>query len=93
MSQLQGLIAVMRDTRRLLALPENDFSWSSWEDQQAALTEIDEHIDALERGAVPNLSVLFLPTGPVQEVSVSSGWAQEFVRLAERFDHEIAKVT
>jgi hypothetical protein len=93
MSQLQGLIAVMRDTRRLLALPENDFAWSPWEDQQAALKEIDEHIDALKRGSVPDLSVLFLPTGPVQEVSVSSGWGEEFLRLAERFDHEIAKVT
>lgn len=93
MSQLQGLIAVMRDTRRLLALPENDFAWSSWKDQQAALAEVDEHIHTLERGSVPNLSVLFLPTGPIQEVSVSSGWGEEFLQLAERFDHEIAKVT
>ena len=90
MSQFQALIDVMREARRLLALPENDFSWSSWKDQQAALAEIDEHIDILERGSLPNLSALFLPTGPIQEVSLSSGWGEEFLRLAERFDRELA---
>ena len=93
MRSLQGLIAVMRDARKLLALPENDFTWSSWEDREAALAEVDEHIATLERGSVPNLSVLFLPTGPIQEVSLSSGWGAEFLSLAERFDHEIVKVT
>ena len=93
MKPLQGLIAVMRDARRLLALPENDFTWSSWEDREAALAEVDEHIATLERGSVPNLSVLFLPTGPIQEVSLSSGWGAAFLSLADRFDREIAKVT
>ena len=93
MSRLQDLIAVMRDARKLLALPENDFTWSSWEDQRAALAEMDDHIASLERGSVPGLSVLFLPTGPIQEVSLSSGWGEEFLRLAERFDQEIARVT
>lgn len=93
MPSLQGLIDVMRETRRLLSLPENDFAWSSWKDQQAALAEIDEHIDTLQRGSVPNMAVLFAPTGPIQEVSVSSGWGEAFLRLAERFDNESAKVT
>jgi len=31
---------------------------------------------------------LFAPTGPIQEVSLSSGWGQEFLELAERFDKE-----
>ena len=92
MRSLQGLIAVMRDARDLLARPDNDFAWSSWEDREAALAEVDEHIATLERGSVPDLSVLFLPTGPIQEVSLSSGWGSEFLSLAERFDREIAKL-
>jgi hypothetical protein len=32
------------------------------------------------------MAVLFLPTGPVQEVSLSGGWGDEFVALADRFD-------
>jgi ferredoxin len=33
-----------------------------------------------------DLSVLFAPTGPIQEVGVSSGWGEAFLELAERFD-------
>jgi hypothetical protein len=32
------------------------------------------------------MSVLFAPTGPIREVSLSSGWAEESLALAERFD-------
>jgi hypothetical protein len=35
--------------------------------------------------------VLFLPTGPIQEVSLSSGWAQEFLDLADRYDQAVAE--
>jgi hypothetical protein len=38
------------------------------------------------------LSVLFAPTGPVQEVSVSSGWGDEFLILANEFDAALAEV-
>jgi hypothetical protein len=39
---------------------------------------------------VPDIEVLFAPTGPIQEVSMSSGWSREFLRLAERFDEAYA---
>jgi hypothetical protein len=29
---------------------------------------------------------LFLPTGPLQELAISSGWGAEFLRLADRYD-------
>ena len=90
MSDLTGLISVLQETRALLALPTNDFSWSSWPDQAAALREIDSIIHQLQSGIVQNMAILFAPTGPIQEVSVSSGWGQEFLALAERFDREFA---
>lgn len=83
------LIAVLREARELLARPDNDFAWSSWEDATAALREIDGFISRIEVGDMPERSaieLLFLPTGPIQEVSVSSGWGQQFLRLADRFD-------
>ncbi|HEX8181606.1 MAG TPA: hypothetical protein VF525_18845 [Pyrinomonadaceae bacterium] len=36
------------------------------------------------------MEVLFAPTGPMQEVSLSSGWGEEFLALAERFDEAMA---
>jgi hypothetical protein len=86
---LQNLIAVLSIARKLLAKPENDFIWSSWEGSSDALEEIDGLLAQLEAGDRPwrgSLEILFLPTGPIQEVSVSSGWGHEFLELANRFD-------
>ena len=88
MKRVQKLIKVLRQARVLLALESNDFSWSSWKDQNHAISEIDSIITSLENGSLPEIGVLFAPTGPIQEVSLSSGWAQEFLDLAELFDKE-----
>jgi hypothetical protein len=84
-----ALLAVLRDTRLLLARPENDFTWSSWENAAAALREIDALIALVANGALPDrrhLAALFAPTGPIQEVSVNSGWSELFLELAARLD-------
>jgi hypothetical protein len=33
-----------------------------------------------------DLSILFAPTGSIQEVSLSSGWGDEFIYLSMDFD-------
>ena len=88
MEHLQKLITVLKEARAFLALEGNDFSWSSWRDQDHAISEIDSIIAALENGSVPEIGFLFAPTGPIQEVSLSSGWGHEFLELAEQFDKE-----
>jgi hypothetical protein len=96
MPSLSKLIFVFEETRRLLALPENDFTWSSWENKEAALDEIDGVLSALRSGSLPaesTLEVLFAPTGPVQEVSLSSGWGDDFVRLSALFDEAMSNET
>jgi hypothetical protein len=88
-NKFDNLVTVLREARTLLAWPDNDFSWSSWEDTEAAIREIDELRLRVESGSLPprlELEVLFAPTGPIQEVSISSGWGQVFLRLADRFD-------
>jgi ADP-ribose pyrophosphatase YjhB (NUDIX family) len=87
------LVNVLRETKSLLALPQNDFAWSSWSDQQAALDALDGFITAVETDApfdLSNLNLLFAPTGDIQEVSISSGWGKIFCAVAERFDRAIA---
>ena len=88
MEHLQKLITVLKEARALLAMESNDFLWSSWRDQNQAIAEIDSIITALENGSVPDIRVLFAPTGPIQEVSLSSGWGSEFLELAAQFDKE-----
>lgn len=77
---------VLLEARALLARPDNNFDWSWWRDAQEALRAVDRQIAALERGWPAAARELFAPTGPMQEVSISSGWADEFLALAERFD-------
>lgn len=89
MSAREELIEVLHLTREALAHQDNDFTWSSWEDMPAALAELDRHIATLRAGeTVPrlDLDILFAATGDVGEVALSSGWADAYMRLAERFD-------
>jgi hypothetical protein len=91
----QALMDVLREVRARLALPDNEFMWSSWEDADAALAEVDGLIEWLEAGVLPDrfaISVLFLPTGPIQEVAISSGWGDDFLVLADRYDAAEARV-
>ena len=85
----RALADVLREARAWLARPDNDFLWSSWEDADDALREVDGLIGAIERGRPFSrfqANVLFLPTGPIQEVSLSSGWGDEFLAIAARWD-------
>ena len=91
----QDLLDILRESRVLLSQPGNDFSWSSWESSTAALVELDQRIAAIEAGQLPerlDLAVLYAATGPMQEVSVNSGWALEFLAIAARFDQVAQQV-
>ena len=84
----EALLNVLDDVRALLALPDNDYSWSSFADAGAAQAEL-EGLRAGVAAGDPDLftlRVLFAPTGPIQEVSLSSGWGREFLAVADRFD-------
>ncbi|GAA2393759.1 hypothetical protein [Dactylosporangium salmoneum] len=90
----EALLAVLADLHASLARQGNDYSWSPFPDVDAALQEVDELSAAVRAGDPPllTLRVLFAPTGPIQEVSLSSGWAGEFLVLADRFDAAVAGV-
>src|SRR5215212_1104859 len=93
MPQIAELLSVLEAARRLLAADNNDFTWSSWQDSDDALSEIDTLLAELRSGVAPTaltLHGLFAPTGPIQEVSLSSGWGDAFIELAERFDAAMA---
>jgi hypothetical protein len=93
MPSATALLSVMEEARELLAADDNDFNWSSWQGRDDALDEIDTLLAELRSGTLPStlaLRVLFAPTGPIQEVSLSSGWGDAFVELAKRFDDAMA---
>jgi hypothetical protein len=94
MSSTSELLDVVREARALMGHPDNDFTWSSLAGTQAAMRELDDIITRLEHGrlpARPQLDVLFAATGPIQEVSLQSGWSQQFRDLARRYDDAAAR--
>ena len=89
------LITVLQEAATVIQLPENDFSWSSWEDATTALAEIqgiERQINNDDFSRLFDLSVIFAPTGPMQELSLSSGWGDLFLKLAERYDEAEKKL-
>ena len=83
------LLEVLRSLVELLSLPDNDFAWSSWSGRDVAVSEVESIIALIESGKLPDrvrVAVLFAPTGPAQEVSLSSGWADVFLKVAELYD-------
>jgi hypothetical protein len=59
------------------------------------MREFDAFITQIESGDTSrrsDLELLFAPTGSIQEVSISSGWSQEFLALSARFDAVIKRV-
>jgi hypothetical protein len=92
---MEELIGVFLRAREALSHPDNDFSWSSWNGPDDAVREIDQIIAKLLAGTLPDdfeMKVLFAATGPMQEVSLSSGWGQDFLKLADDFDSALAHV-
>jgi len=93
-ADIPALLDILSEVRTFLARPENDFGWSSWEDAEAALEEVDGLIASLRAGDLPDtltMHVLFTVAGPIQEVSLNSGWGNRFLELAERFDEAMGE--
>jgi len=89
------LIKILNTTREFLLRPENDYPYSGWDDVQIALEEFDALVELLKKNDLPNklkLTILFAPTGPIQELSNRSGGGEEFTSLANDFDTALANV-
>ena len=85
----ESLVDVLEDVKRFVARPENEFIWSGWQNQSEALAVIDAYIARVKVGeetCARDLDLLFAPTGQLQELSLSSGWADEYIVLASRYD-------
>ncbi len=77
-----------------IAQPDTDVCWSGYDTPEEAIAELRELIDGIRvpspaRRTVRKISLLFLPTGAIQEIAISSGWGNTYLALAERMDHAL----
>jgi hypothetical protein len=87
------LMSILDEVISLISLEQNDFSWSSWSGVQAALDDIEIYREMIGKNdfrCIPALQIVFAPTGPLQELSISSGWGDRFLVIADRFDRAVA---
>jgi hypothetical protein len=85
-----SLIDVLKRCRELTSASQ-DADWA-----HAGVSEIvavlGRAIEAIEVGREPNrreLTLLFAPTGDLQETSMANGWAEDYLALSARFDELI----
>jgi hypothetical protein len=83
-------MSVLADVLRIVETEPQDVGWASaWDEAGDMVSDLRDHLSRLQRGdtsRMPELNALFLPTGPLQEVSISSGWGSRYLDLADRFD-------
>ncbi|MFD1930029.1 MULTISPECIES: hypothetical protein [Nonomuraea] len=92
---MEELAQVLDDVLGIVTASEQDTIWAGkWDTGDEMIRELRDHAARLRRGdgsTLGGLEFLFLPTGPLQEVSISSGWGDQFLDLAERFDRARAR--
>lgn len=86
------LKSVLEDLNTHLGKSEESlYSTHSLADIKNILVKLISQIENGEKLDVRELSVLFLPTGSLQEISIDSDWAEEFLEISSRFDESIGK--
>lgn len=68
---------------------QTDVIWSRYETPQELIDDLDAKIVKLRASnydVLGDLYMLFAPTGSFQEISLSNGWSEEFLELAESFE-------
>ena len=88
MSEIQSITDLIQTIRAKIT-DDTDVIWAGYNNPTELQAEIDKDLNELKNG---NLDILvnfkdrFLPTATFQEVSISNGWGEEFLTLADRFD-------
>ncbi len=83
------LFAVLSTVKVLLETASENESWD-FEPPKKSLEVINNAIAFFqnpdENEYPDDILIQFLPTGPLQEISISNGWDKAFLKLAEQFD-------
>jgi len=85
---LEELIKILREVREYIT-DESDMSWSGFSSAGKLRAELDNFIGRLKEGNIKVLKKIefeFLPTGSLQEHSISNGWGNEYINLSSRVD-------
>jgi len=84
------IIDLLTEINDFLKIHHIDFNWSGYRNIESLLAEINTYIislNNLDHSSIKNINVLFAPTGPLQELSISNGWTDYYIDLSNRYDN------
>ena len=74
---------------------ETDTAWAGYDNIKEFLVDLNadiEKIKFLDFATLDKLNMKFAPTSTYQELSLSNGWSDEYLKLAEQFDNLYQKI-
>jgi hypothetical protein len=88
---VDSVVRVLEDVLKIVETRTQNVDWAGgwWDEAGDMVADLRDHLSRLRRAdtsRMDELRTLFLPTGPLQDVSISSGWGTRYVELAARFD-------
>jgi hypothetical protein len=90
MSGRELMVLVLEAALELAALENNCFVWTFWGNTKAVEKDIHllmKELTSIAPTALLRLKLFFGPTSSFQDLSISSGWGNEFLKLAEYHDY------
>jgi|KBSSwiS6_1023812.scaffolds.fasta_scaffold20545_2 hypothetical protein len=91
----QELIDIINKVKAKIS-DNSDMVWTHYGNAKQLTDELRLYTQELQNGNMSSLEkikLLFLPTGTLQEHSISNGWRDEYLKLAEKFDNLYSTVT
>jgi hypothetical protein len=86
--EISKIIEVLKILRDKIT-DDSDVAWTRYESPGHLRQDIDKNIELLTTGNLSSLSdlqLMFAPTGVFQEISISNGWGDEFLKISQTFD-------
>ncbi|WP_328406239.1 hypothetical protein [Nocardia sp. NBC_00403] len=89
-SAAMEIVGILDQVLAIVKRVPQELIWQSrYSDEQELVDDLTDHARRIGQGdlsRLPDLSFLFLPTGPLCEIAASSGWLDAYTVLGNRFD-------
>ncbi|WP_346866651.1 MULTISPECIES: hypothetical protein [unclassified Clostridium] len=89
MNEIKEVIKALEKVKVIIVNYEMDLSYSTCESEKQLISDLDVYIAKLKSNDLSckkEISLLFAPTGDLQEIAIDSGWSDEYIKLAQIID-------
>lgn len=91
----QQVAGILRQIKTFIS-QYSDTVWAGFDNANEFLEELNQDIESIETcdyQALQKIHVEFLPTSTYQELSISNGWSDNYIKLSNDFDKLYEKLT